>query len=276
MARDEISRELADRSPPGDAGLVLSCFPGIGLLDMAFEEAGFCIVRGPDALWGGDIKRFHPPAGRFDGVIGGPPCQAFSRLRHLVEHNGYAVAENLIPEFARCVEEARPAWFLMENVPGAPRPEIGQAYNITDQLIRDVWVGGETSRLRRFTFGRRWPQSARLEIETLALCRPDPEPTVCASGGAPVPVAIGGSGKVKRSFTERHKATRKGASAMGYKTGPYLREALRLTGLPEDFLDGAPFTVAGKIKVVGNGVPLAMGRAVAAAVKRAVAIAEAA
>src|SRR6516164_7336123 len=28
--------------------LVLSLFPGIGLLDMAFEESGFCVVRGPD------------------------------------------------------------------------------------------------------------------------------------------------------------------------------------------------------------------------------------
>jgi len=30
--------------------LVLSLFPGIGLLDRAFEEEGFCIVRGPDGL----------------------------------------------------------------------------------------------------------------------------------------------------------------------------------------------------------------------------------
>lgn len=57
------------------ASLVLSLFPGIGLLDMAFCEEGFCVVRGPDLLWGGDIRKFHPPAGRFDGVIGGPPCQ---------------------------------------------------------------------------------------------------------------------------------------------------------------------------------------------------------
>lgn len=62
------------------SGLVLSLFPGIGLLDMAFEEEGFCVVRGPDLLWGGDIRRFHPPSGRFDGVIGGPPCQRFSGL----------------------------------------------------------------------------------------------------------------------------------------------------------------------------------------------------
>ena len=43
--------------------LVLSLFPGIGLLDLAFEERGFCIERGPDLLWGGDIRRFHPPCG---------------------------------------------------------------------------------------------------------------------------------------------------------------------------------------------------------------------
>lgn len=30
--------------------LVLSLFPGIGLLDMAFEEEGFCVVRGHDRL----------------------------------------------------------------------------------------------------------------------------------------------------------------------------------------------------------------------------------
>src|SRR6266850_359955 len=107
--------------------LVLSLFPGIGLLDMAFEEEGFCVVRGPDLLWGGDIKRFHPPAGKFDGVIGGPPCQAFSRLVNIVRavHGPDSVAENLIPEFERCVVAGAPAWFLMENVPAAPRPNIG-------------------------------------------------------------------------------------------------------------------------------------------------------
>ena len=249
--------------------LVLSLFPGIGLLDMAFEEEGFCVVRGPDLLWGGDIRRFHPPAGKFDGVIGGPPCQAFSRLRHLVEHNGYAVAEDLIPEFCRVVEEAAPAWFLMENVPRAPDPRV-RGYYHKRHMVTDVEVGGATSRKRAFTFGR-VEEDCRLFIEWAALHSTQPEPTVCASGGAqPVPVKIGGSGKVKRTFTERHTATRKGASAMGYKTEPYLRDAIRLQGLPDGFLDGAPFTVAGKIKVIGNGVPIAMGRAIARAVRRAV------
>jgi hypothetical protein len=27
--------------------MVLSLFPGVGLLDRAFEDCGFCVVRGP-------------------------------------------------------------------------------------------------------------------------------------------------------------------------------------------------------------------------------------
>ena len=37
-------------------GLVLSVFPGIDLLGRAFEEQEYCVVRGPDLLWGG-VKR---------------------------------------------------------------------------------------------------------------------------------------------------------------------------------------------------------------------------
>jgi DNA (cytosine-5)-methyltransferase 1 len=72
--------------------LVLSLFPGIGLLDMAFEEEGFCVVRGPDLLWGGDVYTFHPPVGKFDGVIGGPPCKRWSRLAHMVNGNDRGLA----------------------------------------------------------------------------------------------------------------------------------------------------------------------------------------
>lgn len=249
--------------------VVLSLFPGIGLLDMAFEEAGFCVVRGPDLLWGGDIHRFHAPAGRFDGIIGGPPCQAFSRLRHIVAANGYETAPNLIPEFERVVAEAAPDWFLMENVPEAPGPCVRQ-YGTVRREIRDVWVGGVTDRLRAFTFGRRWEDMDKptipvaFHIDTLALHAVDPEQSALASGGGrPVPVALGGSGKRKRSKTAA-------LSNIGYKNAAQLGDHLRRQGLPADFLADSPLTIVGKIKAVGNGVPLAMGLAVAAAVKRCV------
>lgn len=250
--------------------LVLSLFPGIGLLDRAFEEAGFCVVRGPDLLWGGDIHRFHPPAGRFDGVIGGPPCQAFSRLRHIVEANGYQTAPNLVPEFERVVREAQPAWFLMENVPEAPLPDLcdwrnGDHWHICPELVRDVWVGGETTRMRRFTFGHVDADTAiSFQIETLALHRTDPEHAALASGsGRPVPIAVGGSGKRKISAKSALKN-------YGYKTTDALKNTLRSQGLPEDFFGPTPaLTVAGQIRVIGNGVPLPMGRAVARAVVKA-------
>ncbi len=244
--------------------LVLSLFPGIGLLDMAFEEEGFTVVRGPDRLWGGDIHRFHPPAGRFDGIIGGPPCQAFSRLRHLVKHNGLETAPNLIPEFERVIAEAAPAWFLMENVPDAPEPSVA-GYVTRSVLVNNRDFGGEQHRSRRFSFGTKVGVRLDRHVVELAMAstaNSSYAPAVCASGGGrPVPVAIGGSGKVKRSLP---------ANQMGYKTADYLREAVRLQGLPEGFLESAPFTTAGKIKVVGNGVPLPMGRAIARAVKAAI------
>lgn len=241
--------------------LVLSLFPGIGLLDMAFEEEGFCVVRGPDLLWGGDVRRFSPPAGRFDGVIGGPPCQMFSRMRHINPKAGMAHG-NMIPEFERCVAACAPRWAVMENVPEAPEPAV-EGYVTRPELIRDVWVGGETNRMRRFSFITR--DGRPLRVETLALHRPAPEPSALAGGARRVPVAIGGSGKVKAS---------RRVCAGDLKTVEGFAASKRAQGLPADF-DLPPFTVAAKVKAVGNGVPLPMGRAIARAVKAALAAAEA-
>jgi DNA (cytosine-5)-methyltransferase 1 len=143
------------------ADLVLSLFPGIGLLDRAFEEEGFCVVRGPDVLWGGDIHDFHPPAGRFEGVIGGPPCQTFSSLANLVRAKGLEPRfGNLIPEFERVVALAASAWFLMENVPAAPEPVVA-GYRMTSFMLNNCHLdagdgyGEEQERKRRFSFGLR-------------------------------------------------------------------------------------------------------------------------
>lgn len=249
--------------------LVLSLFPGIGLLDMAFEQEGFCVVRGPDLLWGGDIKRFHPPAGKFEGVIGGPPCQAHSTLRYFVAHmhrkhpEKYHPSPDLIPEFERVIAESHPAWFVMENVPRAPMPSV-PGYLIRDVLVRDVWVGGLTTRLRRFSFGT--ADGRKLSVEVVALqSTAEPLPAVLASGGHWVPIKIGGNGQVKRT----HHNVRAGR-LYGEKTTSYFRQSVVAQGLPANF-DIPPFTVAAKIHAIGNGVPLPMGLAIAKAVKRAIA-----
>lgn len=241
--------------------LVLSLFPGIGLLDMAFEEEGFTVVRGPDVLWGGDIRRFHPPAGKFDGVIGGPPCQAFSRLAHLVRHNGYEPKfGNLIPEFERCVSEAAPCWFVMENVPDAPRPAV-EGYEVHSFLLNNRQLGEVVNRDRRWSFGHRGERVV-LGVEVQVF-----EAQVfeyAATGGSARRNSLCG-------VTDRMRPKRGSELPFNSKSAASFQEVCRKQGLPDDF-DLPPFTVAAKCKAVGNGVPLPMGRAIARAVKESLSL----
>lgn len=277
--------------------LVLSLFPGIGLLDKAFELEGFCIVRGPDLLWGGDVRRFHPPAGRFDGVIGGPPCQAFSRLAHMVRHNGHEPKfGNLIPEFERVVREAAPRWFVMENVPDAPTPDVA-GYGIWSTLLNNRQCFDEDgspakqNRVRRWSFGLRGERPTPLMIDTVALENAQFEYAACGGGRGSlqaenhgigmsdeamaraaarkrgVPVAIGGSGKPKPALRKEQRLN----SAVGFniKSRSSLARLCELQGVPAGFMEHSPFTVEAACKAVGNGVPIPMGRAIAKAVKEA-------
>ncbi|KKN74382.1 hypothetical protein LCGC14_0391830, partial [marine sediment metagenome] len=50
-----------------------------------------------------------------------------------------------------------------------------------------------------------------------------------------------------------------------------IEDACEAMGLPRDFTKHMPFTMDGKRKAIGNGVPLPMGRAIARAVKRVLA-----
>jgi len=130
--------------------LVLSLFPGVGLLDRAFEAEGFCVVRGPDKIFGGDVRSFKPPEGVFWGVIGGPPCQDFSGARR-VEPTGYGLA--MLDEFARVVVAASPCWWLCENVARVPDVEIA-GYNRQRLDVNADEFSGQR-RLRHIQYGTR-------------------------------------------------------------------------------------------------------------------------
>lgn len=264
--------------------MLLSVFPGIDLLGLAFAEVfpDDCIVRGPDVIFGSlhDVRTFHVPPGVFWGVFGGPPCQMFSKLANLMRANGHEPRfGNLIPEFARIVEEAQPVWYLMENVRAAPVPEPIGYHPAHELMLNNRWLGEEQNRLRRFCFGVRADlEPRRLDVtpDIALFDAPIAVQAVCRSDRA-VPVKIGGSGKVKLSYqnalTKDGKVRTVTASHPGRRnTGPIpkysIAEALRLQGLPEGFLDDAPFTRDGKLKAIANGVPLPMGRAIAKAIKR--------
>lgn len=230
-------------------GLVLSLFPGIGLLDMAFEEEGYTVVRGPDLLWGGDVTRFHPPVGRFDGIIGGPPCQAFSSYRYMNRAQGNTIALDLTPEYARCVTEAQPTWWLMENAPEVPDLTV-PGYFTHRTILDNRWLGEEQARRRAFQFGTR--DGRALRVQHAPLEHPSVESTCLASEGR--------AGRITRN---------KGRKAVYNPRRPFHRFC-ELQGLPADFLSDAPLTNEGRYRVVGNGVPLPMGRAIARAISDAI------
>lgn len=208
-------------------GLVLSLFPGIDVLGRGFEEAGFCVVRGPDLITGGDIRAFSAPPGRFDGVIGGSPCPDFSRARRAAP-TGDGLA--MLGEFRRVVMEARPSWWALENVPLAPSIDVpGYSFQRLDLDARDF--GSEQRRLRHIQFGHR---------DGLVLSLPRPS---ARFGGEPTCVA-----------SELNKPGRR---AFG--------RFCELQGLPANFALPA-FTLTARYRAVGNAVHLGVARALAEAV----------
>jgi len=237
-------------------GLVLSVFEGIDILGMGFQDAGWCVVKGGDPIFGQrGVEWLHPPAGAFEGIIGGPPCQ-FAAVSHNLSGDKDK-HENLIPEFERIVREAQPEWFLMENVTPAPLPHI-EGYHIVDHKIYAWEMGNPQRRYRRFTFGSKppvqifWPSGAK---------PPRGEMTLLNNGDVPISVKYvnGKPGNVRTDMPKGFDTDKPSFTLEDYRYG---------FGLPDDW-DAEVLLKGGKFKVMGNGVPLQVSRALANAVKMA-------
>lgn len=227
--------------------LVLSLFPGIGLLDRAFSQVGFCVVAGPDPIHGNDlsIENFHAPARHFAGVIAGPPCQAFSVARRgKVSAEERERAEALIGHCARVILEARPDWWLIENVPAVPNIKIdGYTHQRFD--LRHDECDGTQRRRRHFQFGvkRTWNEND------------DGAWWTAPSSKLVIPRAVTSNA---RQFTP----------------APIGKDSLKISwknlcammDLPENFKIES-FSKPGAYKAVRNGVPLKMGVVIARAIK---------
>jgi hypothetical protein len=101
----------------------------MGMMDRAFMDAGFAVVPGCEIdpemremysdLCGDwhrahDLRKMLPElAGeQFDGIIGGPPCQAHSRLRAMRDPK----FPDLTPEVQALLDRVPHRFFLFENV----------------------------------------------------------------------------------------------------------------------------------------------------------------
>jgi len=139
----------------------------------------------------------------------------------------------------------------MENVLRAPLPVVPD-YAVAAYVFDNRWMGEAQSRRRRFSFGHKGARIPLL-IEPAILRATRRVRTLTASDG-------------KRNGRGTNLPDRK--NSISGQQFSFL-EACELQGLPKDFLANAPFTKEGKYRVLGNGVPLAMGRALAKAVLEA-------
>jgi len=212
--------------------LVLSIFPGIGLLDRGFELAGYCVVRGPDPLWGGDIRRFTAPARHITGLIGGPPCQNFSLANR---DKDFEKGMAMVKEYLRVLDESQPDWALMENVAGSPLV-TGPGYVTQVFTLNARQCGSEQHRLRKFHYFHRTGTPELVLQRDAAGVDPGPSQSTC--------MASEGKRAGRRSWAE----------------------FCRLQGLPPGF-DLPSFTVLEKYRAVGNGVPFEMACRLATAIR---------
>jgi DNA (cytosine-5)-methyltransferase 1 len=148
---------------------VLDLFAAPGGLSQGFKEAGYQIAAVLDSdRWGcdtlnrnlgqdgtmviqGDIEKL-TIRGRVDVVVGGPPCQGFSRIgvpkiNHLIRYNKRKrfiddKRNRLYKHFVRVVDAVRPRFFVMENV---PTMLTFQDSRIRDQVLENFEkIGYET------------------------------------------------------------------------------------------------------------------------------------
>lgn len=161
---------------------VISLFSGAGMLDYPFyKDKKFKLVYAAeydedatktyrhnigDHIHQVDIRNVKATdLPDVDLIIGGPPCQPYSRANPSKEKRGENHAEgDMFKEYIRLVKETGVKMFLIENVPQLLTDSYGEnmkylmenlssQYDITAKVIADCDVGGYTCRKRAFIIG---------------------------------------------------------------------------------------------------------------------------
>ena len=167
-------------SPPR----VLDLFCGMGGLAYGFAKLGFEIIGVDISRKAGLTYSYNRIGsfilmdllksgiiGRFDLIIGGPPCEPWSSLnlrRRKRSHPHY----NCISAFFTELNKCRPIAFVMENVPALRKDplfikfmkKISKYYNTSVRIIKYSDYGAAFSRRRLFALGIRLVFLARYAI----------------------------------------------------------------------------------------------------------------
>lgn len=144
----------------------ISLFSGAGGLDYGFEEAGFrttvaveldgdacCTLRRNRkrlSVIEGDIHKTSSDAildaaklvrGDVDVLIGGPPCQPFSKAGYWAKGDAKRLSDprsSTLGAFMRVVEDVLPRAFLLENVGAMSFSGKSEAVDLLDALIKGI------------------------------------------------------------------------------------------------------------------------------------------
>lgn len=243
-----VTRDLPAVQPQGarhaeswQRGNVLSLFTGLGLLDEAFRREGYTVDSAGDVMWGSPIERYRGTRSSHVGVIAGVPCQTWSAanpsrvpisqvdLSATSSHEGVRTCRELL----RVIDEIQPRWWLVECVPGVPDLAL-PGYHVQRLNLTDVECGGTQRRLRSIQFGT-------LEEFPLII-----RPQRIAGRRASEPCVLASQCREPESAFERRCRT------MGLQS--------------HEIPDLSAFTKAARFRLIGNGVPLTMGRVLASAV----------
>lgn len=171
---------------------VADLFAGVGGLSQGFIKAGFEIAIAiehdkdiaysfqrnhpqtdvyVDDICNLDFKEIHKKHPQIDVVMGGPPCQGFSQKGKRLSIND--PRNFLFKQFVRFVEEFKPKYFVLENVPniittanGFFRNEINGAFNalgyeVCSGVLHAVDFGVPQDRRRAVFIG----QLSKLEVD---------------------------------------------------------------------------------------------------------------
>jgi len=143
----------------------VSLYTGAGGLDYGFEAAGFetrvtvemdadcCATISANRSWPiihDDISRV--PSSRIlevaqlekgdaDVLIGGPPCQPFSKSGYWVNGDARRLKDSrasTLFEYMRCVRDLLPKVFLLENVHGISYSGKEEGFLLLEQLTREI------------------------------------------------------------------------------------------------------------------------------------------
>lgn len=143
----------------------VSLYTGAGGLDYGFEAAGFetrvavemdadcCATLAANRSWPiirDDIVRVPSTTildaaglrkGEVDVLIGGPPCQPFSKSGYWVTGDAGRLKDSrasTLLEFMRCVRDLLPRAFLLENVHGISYSGKEEGFLLLEQLTREI------------------------------------------------------------------------------------------------------------------------------------------